>query len=300
MQQQQSDVQGGKIAVDLELVERGGAKVRRRAFTLVELLVVLAVIAALAGLLFPVFSAVREKGRQTQCLSNLHQIGRAFTLYADDHDETYPYRPTDLTGHPGGAGVSPTGGWPPLIIPPWTAQGEAYLRNRQVFPCPSTRRDWSWPLWAGRWGVLGANGPWLAPCGYRGYGSAVGHPEWDVFVSYGYNEAVSNNFGNYTTLAAIRFPAEFGLLADSEVAWFTPFGIGTPWGLSPSGLVLRIAFAEQFPPPDESDPKAEQATRHATGSHMIFADGHGKWQRWSQVRCRRFGGAWRFHPDDER
>jgi len=63
MQQQQSDVQGGKIAVDLELVERGGAKVRRRAFTLVELLVVLAVIAALAGLLFPVFSAVREKGR---------------------------------------------------------------------------------------------------------------------------------------------------------------------------------------------------------------------------------------------
>jgi hypothetical protein len=132
-----------------------------------------------------------------------------------------------LTGHPGGAGVSPSGGWPPLIIPPWTAQIEVYTKNRQILVCPSTRRDWSWPLWAGSWRVIGEDGPWLAPCGYRGYGSAVGKPEWDVFVSYGYNEAVSNNFANYTALAVYRFPSEFGLIADSEVAWFTPFGVGT-------------------------------------------------------------------------
>jgi prepilin-type processing-associated H-X9-DG protein len=140
----------------------------------------------------------------------------------------------------------------------------------------------------------------LAPCGYRGYGSAVGKPEWDVFVSYGYNEAVSNNFANYTALAVYRFPSEFGLIADSEVAWFTPFGVGTVWGLSPSGLVLRIAFSEQFPPPSETDPKAEIVSRHQGGNHIAFVDGHVKWVRWMQTRCKRFGGQLRFHPDDER
>jgi prepilin-type N-terminal cleavage/methylation domain-containing protein len=87
-------------------------------FTLIELLVVVAVIAVLAGILFPTFVSIREKGRQSHCISDLHQINRAFSLYSDDHDDTFPYRPTDLTGHPGGAGVSPSGGWPPLIIPP--------------------------------------------------------------------------------------------------------------------------------------------------------------------------------------
>jgi prepilin-type N-terminal cleavage/methylation domain-containing protein/prepilin-type processing-associated H-X9-DG protein len=269
-------------------------------FTLIELLVVLAVIAVLAGILFPTFVSVREKGRQSHCISDLHQINRAFSLYSDDHDDTFPYRPTDLTGHPGGAGVSPSGGWPPLIIPPWTTQIEVYTKNRQILVCPSTRRDWSWPLWAGSWRVIGEDGPWLAPCGYRGYGSAVGKPEWDVFVSYGYNEAVSNNFANYTALAVYRFPSEFGLIADSEVAWFTPFGVGTVWGLSPSGLVLRIAFSEQFPPPSETDPKAENTSRHQGGNHIAFVDGHVKWVRWTQTRCKRFGGQLRFHPDDER
>lgn len=148
--------------------------------------------------------------------------------------------------------------------------------------------------------MIGRDGPWLAPCGYRGYGSAVGKPEWDVFVSYGYNEAVSNNFGGYISLAAHRFPSEFCLIADSEVAWFTPFGVGTIWGLSPSGSVQRVAFAEHFPPPDETDPKAEKATRHQSGSFLAFVDGHIKWINWSQIRTKRFGGRFGFAPEDER
>jgi len=69
-----------------------------RAFTLIELLVVIAVIALLAALLFPVFSRVRERARQTSCLSNLHQLSLATFQYAQDSDDCYPYGgdPSDL------------------------------------------------------------------------------------------------------------------------------------------------------------------------------------------------------------
>lgn len=62
-------------------------------FTLVELLVVLGIVSVLAALLFPVFSAAREKARQTTCLSNLRQIGSAVALYSQDFDGYLPYAP---------------------------------------------------------------------------------------------------------------------------------------------------------------------------------------------------------------
>ena len=61
----------------------------RHGFTLIELLVVIAIIATLAAIIFPVFSKAREKGRQTQCISNQHQISLAIIMYADDI-ERYP------------------------------------------------------------------------------------------------------------------------------------------------------------------------------------------------------------------
>lgn len=58
------------------------------AFTLIELLVVVAIIAIVAAIMLPVFAGVREKSRQTTCLSNLRQIGLAWLMYAQDYDET--------------------------------------------------------------------------------------------------------------------------------------------------------------------------------------------------------------------
>jgi prepilin-type N-terminal cleavage/methylation domain-containing protein len=58
---------------------------RRRAFTLTELLVVIAVLAILAALLFPVLARVREAGRQSRCRSQLRQIGLALGMYRDDY-----------------------------------------------------------------------------------------------------------------------------------------------------------------------------------------------------------------------
>lgn len=62
----------------------------RRAFSLIELLVVIAIIAVLVSLLLPALGKARRAARDGRCLSNLKQIGVAFTLYTNDFD-TFPW-----------------------------------------------------------------------------------------------------------------------------------------------------------------------------------------------------------------
>jgi len=62
----------------------------RRAFTLVELLVVMSIIALLAAIVFPISTRVRGYARRAHCVSNLGQLGKAIHLYVDSHDNWYP------------------------------------------------------------------------------------------------------------------------------------------------------------------------------------------------------------------
>ncbi|HEX8237519.1 MAG TPA: DUF1559 domain-containing protein [Abditibacteriaceae bacterium] len=62
----------------------------RRGFTLIEILIVLVIIAILAGILLPVFARVREGARATSCASNLKQLGMAFTQYTADYNQRFP------------------------------------------------------------------------------------------------------------------------------------------------------------------------------------------------------------------
>ncbi len=59
------------------------------AFTLIELLTVIAIIGILAAILIPTVSSVREKAKQVQCASNVRDWGRAIMMYASENKNRY-------------------------------------------------------------------------------------------------------------------------------------------------------------------------------------------------------------------
>jgi prepilin-type N-terminal cleavage/methylation domain-containing protein/prepilin-type processing-associated H-X9-DG protein len=105
---------------------------RRRGFTLIELLVVIAIIAILAAILFPVFAQARAAARKTSCTSNLRQIGVAFTMYAQDSDERFPWSASNLG--------SPTTTWYDLVEPYIKVGAKGFGYNggvkRPFYVCP--------------------------------------------------------------------------------------------------------------------------------------------------------------------
>jgi prepilin-type processing-associated H-X9-DG protein/prepilin-type N-terminal cleavage/methylation domain-containing protein len=62
----------------------------RSAFTLLELLMVIGIIACLASFMMPALTAMRQKADGIACVSNLRQIGIAAQLYAGEHSQTTP------------------------------------------------------------------------------------------------------------------------------------------------------------------------------------------------------------------
>jgi prepilin-type N-terminal cleavage/methylation domain-containing protein len=102
-------------------MQRSGLKgVRGRpGFTMVELLTVIAIIAILAGILFPVFATVRRNVHKATCTTNLHSIAQGLKMYKDDHG-AYPEALYEILDN--GNKVS-------FLYP-------QYVKTREVFRCP--------------------------------------------------------------------------------------------------------------------------------------------------------------------
>lgn len=104
-----------------------------RAFTLVELLVVIAIIALLIAMLLPALNKARDQAKTLQCASNLRQIGQAMAMYQNDWKGyllvTMPWYP-DGTPNGSDAHYYATG-WLGFL------HYKGYMKNVQVTRCPS-------------------------------------------------------------------------------------------------------------------------------------------------------------------
>jgi len=117
---------------------------RRGAFTLVELLVALAIISILAALLLPALGKTRARAQGIVCLANLRQWGLATQLYVSDHED---FLPPDGTPNP--SDTATNSGWyiqlpRQLDLPryhdmPWRTNAAADP-GRSVWICPSNKR----------------------------------------------------------------------------------------------------------------------------------------------------------------
>jgi prepilin-type processing-associated H-X9-DG protein/prepilin-type N-terminal cleavage/methylation domain-containing protein len=172
----------------------GATQEAERGFTLVELLVVVAIIALMAGVLLPAYARATRNTRAIGCLNNLEQISRAVAMYSEE-DQNYfpqvfpwwslgPYYSGNSTSNIGqaynttgdqiggewlcknaGSGWSGSGTCQPNTVAPMLA---SYLPNNMVWVCPKRRRGMS----------------------YVKAGVTVGNldPSKTGFLSYGFNE----------------------------------------------------------------------------------------------------------------
>jgi prepilin-type N-terminal cleavage/methylation domain-containing protein/prepilin-type processing-associated H-X9-DG protein len=186
---------------------------KRRGFTLVELMVVLVIIALLMSILFPTFTEARESARKATCSANLRQLGLAFRLYAADYDSLYPDHRRDLQDcsyHRGG-----------LLAPDWSRPGSKnwaqaifpYVRSHRVLVCPSNKG-----------GVFAGSVP---PISYVMNGFAAGRLE----------DAASNS-SNACLLWDTRFVSTDARLnpAPNWMCWF--------WGWTAHELSYNVLFQD--------------------------------------------------------
>ena len=241
---------------------------RRRAISLVEVLVAVAVVAVIAAILFPILSQTNEQARHSTCISNMRKIGVALSMYSRDNNYAYPQcRRTDANpdvDDADGGIENPEFGSAFAKILPYTGHSgnsPKDVRFREgMFACPDdpTPFDSSCP------DVVGAGGFHVTSYLINGWflwglnESAVAHPSDTIDFAERHSEPHSDSPG----------AADRPYCGDSYNPWFY---IGT----------------NAKTPPGRNDMDEETGAisthRHQQGSDFIFCDTHVKWRLWPQT-----------------
>jgi prepilin-type N-terminal cleavage/methylation domain-containing protein/prepilin-type processing-associated H-X9-DG protein len=240
---------------------------RYRAFTLVELLVVISVIALLAALSFPVFSRSREKAKSIACRANIHELLVSLTAYDSEH-QSLPY------GFNVRMGANPPGGYVGSVVV-WDAPGwwwfhyAGVIRGKsragtKLLQCPAKRLDnptLNNDLLCGNYGVNRALCKVPAICSRRLY---------------------SNDFaGAPLSIASLKQPGSTLLIADSGyslICWWNATA-APPCSLDPN-CIEDTSYVPGLEINKNKGLKAGQTADAVNGRHpnqMVnigFADGH--------------------------
>ena len=133
----------------------------RRGFSLVDILVSIAVMAVLIGILLPSVSRVRESARRVICQSNMKQVGLGIAMYAEDHGSlippsvygshaNYEQRPTEMMQLHLGGGIADN----------WESLGwlmlDGHISAEGVFYCPSHAGHHAQEIYDDLWRNLGS------------------------------------------------------------------------------------------------------------------------------------------------
>lgn len=171
-------VAGGGAGLRAFAARTRSARAIRPAFTLIDLLVSLTVVAVLIGILLPSLSGVRESTRRVVCSSNVRQHGYGLALFAEDNRDALPPSTLIAQGQTDDTIIVRLAGDTPM----WDGLGwlfrNGYMDNPAVFYCPSHTGDHPYSAYALAWneeaGELienyqyrGGGGEWLSHLGVR-------------------------------------------------------------------------------------------------------------------------------------
>ncbi|RYG71729.1 DUF1559 domain-containing protein [bacterium] len=218
---------------------------QRSGFTLIEMVVALAVLVILAALLYPFMARARANAQRSTCQSNLKQMGLGVLQYARDYDESYPPAVTGAPDVVPNARYQPPKGWADAIQP--------YLKTTAIYECPnetqSANKD---PL------QVGYSDYWYN-CALSWNGKQGAKARWNAQVPMQDFIKVSRTimFGDGNAGSA-RSRSNGTTSATNKI-------LSSPNAWAPkNGKVSGSGFASG-------------GVRHLNGLNLCFADGHVKW-----------------------